>query len=77
MVTAWVDVAISPGSRPMRSQWASRTERRSARAGGSDHMFHSSAWRATTPSIRSPLPPMRIGSVGCTGLGHAMASVTS
>ncbi len=39
-------------------------------------MFHSSAYRATTPSIRGPFAPIRIGSRSCTGLGQATASVT-
>ena len=40
------------------------------------HMFHSSAWRATTPIMRSPLPPISSGSGDWTGLGSQMASVS-
>ncbi len=74
--SACVERAIVAGSRPMSAHAASRAFERSASSAGSDHMFHSSAWRATTPIIRSPLPPIRIGSGSCTGFGSITASVS-
>ena len=70
-------LVISAGSRPSRSQWASRTPIRWRMRSGSPKKFEASAYWATIRSVFfSPLPPIMIGMSPRIGFGLLYASWT-
>jgi hypothetical protein len=59
--SAWAVRAIAFGSRPCRAQKSSSTADLCAMTSGRPQVFHTSAYRATIPSMRRSPPPPALG----------------